>query len=124
MSDIITGVLLLTGALFVFVAALGLVRMPDVYIRMHAATKAGTLGAMLVLAAAAVHGADLGITARAVAAIAFLLTTAPVAAHLIGRAAYLGGVPLWSGSVADEWGASPKQTVLDPDTLEERRTSP
>ena len=47
-----------------------------------------------------------------------------LAAHLIGRAAYLGGVPLWSGSVADEWGASPKQTVLDPDTLEERRTSP
>lgn len=124
MSDIITGVLLLAGALFVFVAALGLVRMPDVYIRMHAATKAGTLGTMLILAAAAVHGADLGITARAVAAIAFLLTTAPVAAHLIGRAAYLGGVPLWSGSVANEWGASPKQTVLDPDTLEERRTSP
>lgn len=123
MSDFITGFLLLAGALFVLVAALGLVRMPDVYIRMHAATKAGTLGAMLILAAAAVHGADLGITARAVAAIAFLLTTAPVAAHLIGRAAYLGGVPLWSGSVIDEWSASPQQTTFNSDPLEER-TSP
>lgn len=123
MSDFITGLLLLAGAFFVLVAALGLVRMPDVYIRMHAATKAGTLGAMLILAAAAVHGADLGITARAVAAITFLLITAPVAAHLIGRAAYLGGVPLWSGSIADEWGASPQKTTFNPDPLEER-TSP
>lgn len=120
MSDVITGLLLLVGAFFVLVAALGLVRMPDVYIRMHAATKAGTLGAMLILGAAAVHGADLGITARAVAAIAFLLTTAPVAAHLIGRAAYLGGVPLWRGSVADEWGASPHHSTLNPDPLAER----
>lgn len=130
MSDFITGVLLLSGAFFVLVAALGLVRMPDVYIRMHAATKAGTLGATLVLAATALHGADFGVTARAVAAIVFLFITAPVAAHLIGRAAYLGGVPLWSGSVADEWGASSRHSTAGPEapagtpTILDGRTKP
>lgn len=106
MIDALTAVLLVAGASFVFVAALGLVRMPDIYIRMHAATKAGTLGTSLILAAVAVHGADAGIAARAGGAILFLLITAPVAAHLIGRAAYLSGVPLWRGSVTDEWGAA------------------
>ena len=103
MWEFVTAVLLVSGGAFAFVAGLGLVRMPDVYIRMHAATKAGTLGAGLILGAAAVHGADTGMAVRAIAAILFLLTTAPVAAHLIGRAAYVGGVPLWHGSVADEW---------------------
>ena len=103
-GDIVTAVLLVSGALFAAIAALGLVRLPDVYLRMHAATKAGTLGAGLVMAAVAVHFAEWSVALRAVAAIAFLVITAPVAAHMIGRAAYRIGVPLWSGSVIDEWG--------------------
>lgn len=114
MIDALTAFLLIVGAGFVFVAALGLVRMPDVYIRMHAATKAGTLGTSLILAAVAVHGADAGIAARAGGAILFLLITAPVAAHLIGRAAYLSGVPLWRGSVTDEWGAAAARPLKAP----------
>lgn len=105
--DIITAVLLIAGAFFAFVAALGVVRLPDVFIRMHASTKAGTLGAGLILAAVAIHFADAGITARVVAIIAFLLITAPISAHVIGRAAYRTGVPLWEKSVVDEWAASP-----------------
>ena len=62
---------------------------------MHAATKAGTLGAGLILIAVAFFYADLGITLRSLAAIMFLLLTAPVAAHLIGRAAYYSGIRLW-----------------------------
>jgi multicomponent Na+:H+ antiporter subunit G len=97
MSDLVlllTSVLMVGGALFMLVAALGVLRMPDLINRMHAATKAGTLGGGLLLVAAAVYYGDLGLSARAVATIFFLLLTAPVAAHAIGRAGYYSGVKL------------------------------
>lgn len=100
--DIATGLLLLLGSGFVFVAGLGIVRMPDLLIRMHASTKAGTLGCGLILVAVAVHFGDTDIVARAVMAIVFLLLTAPVAAHMIGRAAFRTGVPLWHGTRIEE----------------------
>lgn len=108
MNDIVTAIALVSGGLFAFIAALGLIRMPDVYIRMHAATKAGTLGVGLVMAAVAVHFAEAGIAVRALAGIVFLVITAPVAAHLIGRAAYRAGVAMWSGTITDEWGDRPE----------------
>lgn len=108
-ADILVALLLLCGACFAFVAALGVVRLPDVFIRMHASTKAGTLGGGLILAAVALHFHDAGVTARVVAAIAFLILTAPVAAHVIGRAAYRIGVPMWEGSVIDELRAQPRR---------------
>lgn len=101
--DIISAVLLVTGGAFCFVAGLGLVRLQDVYLRMHAATKAGTLGAGLILAGVAVHFADLGTEIRALVTIVFLVITAPVAAHMIGRTAYKSGVPMWERSTVDEW---------------------
>ena len=102
MSEIATAILLVAGALFALAAALGVLRLPDVLIRMHASTKAGTLGCGLMLVAAAVHFGETAIIARAVAAIVFLLLTAPIAAHMIGRAAYRTGVPLWHGMAIDE----------------------
>ncbi len=102
MIDIITSVLVIAGGLFAFAAALGVLRLPDVLIRMHASTKAGTLGCGLILVAVAVHFGETGIVARAIAAIVFLLLTAPVAAHMIARAAYRTGVPLWKGMAIDE----------------------
>ena len=102
MTELLTAGLVLAGALFTVAAGLGVLRLPDVLIRMHASTKAGTLGCGLILVAVAVHFGEIGIVARAVAAIIFLLLTAPVAAHMIGRAAYRTGVPLWHGTVVDE----------------------
>jgi multicomponent Na+:H+ antiporter subunit G len=102
MSDWISAFLLVSGSFFAFVAALGMLRLPDTLTRMHAATKAGTLGVGLILIAEAVFYQDLGITLRAVAAIVFLLLTAPVAAHLIGRAAYYSGIKLWEKTWIDE----------------------
>jgi multicomponent Na+:H+ antiporter subunit G len=102
MNEIITAVLLVLGSLFSLVAALGMLRLPDTVIRMHAATKAGTLGAGLILIGEAFFYAELGITLRALAAITFLLLTAPVAAHLIGRAAYYSNVKLWEKTWIDE----------------------
>lgn len=100
--QVLAGLLVLGGAFFCFVAALGIVRLQDVLIRMHASSKAGTLGAGMILLAVAVHFADVSIVARALAAIAFLVVTAPVASHMIGRAAYASGIRLWKGTVVDE----------------------
>ena len=102
MNDIITAVLLVLGSLFSVVAALGMLRLPDTVIRMHAATKAGTLGAGLILIGEAFFYAELGIALRALAAITFLLLTAPVAAHLIGRAAYYSNIRLWEKTWIDQ----------------------
>jgi multicomponent Na+:H+ antiporter subunit G len=99
MAEWIVSVLIVLGGFFCFVAGLGILRLPDVLIRMHASTKAGTLGSGLILAAVAVFFGDLPTIARAVAAILFLLLTAPVAAHMIGRAAFRQGVPLWRTKV-------------------------
>ena len=86
--ELATAVLVVAGGFFAFAAALGVLRMKDVYIRMHASTKAGTLGCGLILLAVALHFLQIGTIARALAAIIFLLVTAPVAAHMIGRAVF------------------------------------
>jgi multicomponent Na+:H+ antiporter subunit G len=86
MTDIIAGVLILAGATFTLIASVGVIRLPDVLTRMHASTKAGTLGASLILAAAVVLFGDMSTLAKCVVAVLFLLLTAPLAAHMIGRA--------------------------------------
>ncbi|MGM0553811.1 MAG: monovalent cation/H(+) antiporter subunit G [Pseudomonadota bacterium] len=102
MTEFFTGLFLVAGAAFMMVAALGLVRMPDLPMRLHSTTKAGVLGAGLMMGGVAVYFGDGGVTTRAVAVIGFLLLTAPVAAHAIGRAGYFVGVPLWERSKTDE----------------------
>ncbi|MEM7722615.1 MAG: monovalent cation/H(+) antiporter subunit G [Pseudomonadota bacterium] len=101
MADIILAILILIGGAFCFVAGLGVLRLPDVLIRMHASTKAGTLGSGLIMVAVAVYFADTATITRAVATILFLLITAPVAAHMIGRAAFKVRVPMWKTKVED-----------------------
>ncbi len=86
MADIIIGLLLLGGGGFVLIAAIGIVRLPDVLTRMHASTKAGTLGSLLILAGLAVHVATIPVASKVIATALFLLLTAPIAAHMIGRA--------------------------------------
>jgi len=102
MNDWLTAALLISGASFLLIASIGLVRMPDLFTRMQAATKASTLGAGCMLLAVAVRFHSLGVGPRAVATAGFIFLTAPVAAHLIGRAAYVIRVPLWEKTVADE----------------------
>ncbi len=102
MIEIIVSALLLTGAGFCLIAAIGVVRFPDLYVRMHAATKAGTLGAGLAFLAIAVGSGELGTVIRAMAAVLFLLLTAPIAAHLLARAANAAGVKMWDHSGPDD----------------------
>jgi multicomponent Na+:H+ antiporter subunit G len=117
--------LLLVGALFVLVAALGLVRLPDLLMRMHAATKAGTLGAGLLLIATAVSSPETSVVARAVATIVFLLLTAPIAAHLIARAAYhTGEAALWERTCVDELAAAIEERAPAAPASEETNALP
>lgn len=85
--ELLAGVALLLGGAFTLVAGVGLLRLPDVFMRMHASTKAGTLGAGLVAVAVALSAQEPGVASRAVGCLVFLLLTGPVGAHLIGRAA-------------------------------------
>ena len=102
MRDAATIALMTIGAVLMLVAGVGIVRLPDLYMRMSATTKAATLGVACLLSAAALHFDDLEVTSRAAAVVLFTLSTAPVAAHMIGRAAYRAGVPLWERTVCDE----------------------
>jgi multicomponent Na+:H+ antiporter subunit G len=92
--EIAIAFLLLSGALLALIAALGLFRLPDLYTRMHAASKAGTAGSGLLLLAVALQSGDAGTWLKCLAAIAFFFLTAPVSAHLLAKAAASRGQPL------------------------------
>lgn len=102
MIDILTAILWLAGASFALMAAVGVLRMPDVFTRMQTSTKASTLGIGCLLAGTALQLSDIGSVARAASIAAFIMLTSPVAAHVIARAAYVADVPLWKGTVVDE----------------------
>ncbi|MEO1328800.1 MAG: monovalent cation/H(+) antiporter subunit G [Pseudomonadota bacterium] len=95
MSDIVLSVLLVASGVFALIGGLGVLRLPDVLIRMHASTKIGTLACGLVMAATALHFGSTDSVMKAVVIVLFLFLTAPIAAHMIGRAAVNTGVPLW-----------------------------
>jgi multicomponent Na+:H+ antiporter subunit G len=102
MTDAIIAALAIAGSLFVLLAAVGVTRMPDLYMRMSTVTKASTLGLALLLVAAVIELDTWNALAKAVAIIVFGFITSPVAAHMISRAAYFQAVELWSGTVLDE----------------------
>jgi multicomponent Na+:H+ antiporter subunit G len=98
----ITLALMWVGASFMLLAAVGIARLPDTFTRLQAGTKAVTLGVSAMMFAAASHFGETGVTVRAAATVLFLFATAPVAAHLIGRVAYLVGAEMWHGTTVDE----------------------
>lgn len=90
--DLLVAALLVAGAFFIFTAALGLLRLPDLYTRMHAASKAGTVGSGLMMIAAGLHAQEGAVVARVSVGLGFFVLGAPVAAHLIARAARRSGL--------------------------------
>jgi multicomponent Na+:H+ antiporter subunit G len=102
MTDVLTSVVWLAGAAFALLAALGVLRMPDVFTRMQAATKASTLGLALLLGGTAFQMGDFGSFIRVTCIGAFVLLTTPVSGLVIARASYFAGIPLWKGTVLDE----------------------
>lgn len=102
MIHIIVAILLIIGTAFTLIAAIGIVRMPDVYMRLQVSTKGATLGTGVLLLAVAVYFVEFQIVVRALLIIGFILLTTPISGHMLARAAYLVGVPLWEGTVTDE----------------------
>ncbi len=92
---------LLAGAAVSLLAAIGVLRLPDFFMRMHAATKAGVAGCGLVLIGVALADGAPATWVKVSIALLFLLLTTPVAGHLLGRAAYVSGAPLWQGTAGD-----------------------
>jgi multicomponent Na+:H+ antiporter subunit G len=95
---------MIVGTFLMLISGIGLVRLPDVYCRMHAAGKAGTLGVALLILAPALHFAvtEPFVTVRALAAIVFQMLTTPGATHLLAHACYVRGYPVHSGTSLDE----------------------
>ena len=102
MTDIVTAIVWLVGSAFSLLAAVGVLRMPDVFTRMQASTKASTLGLGCLLIGAALQMGDFASFVRVASIGAFVLLTTPVAGHVIARAAYFADVPLWEGTMLDE----------------------
>ena len=102
MTDVLIFILATLGALFAMLAAIGILRMPDTLLRISVTTKAATLGIGLILGAAALYFGDLAVSSRVQAIIIFIVLTAPVGAHLIGRTSYFTGNELWKKSVIDD----------------------
>lgn len=114
--QVLVGVMLVVAAAFALIATIGLLRFPDVYTRMHAASKAGTLGSGVALISLAVYSQELDVVTRAIAGVVFFLLTAPVAAHLLARAAYLAGYPPCAATRIDAMaGEAPPQQQPDED---------
>ena len=95
LTDVAVAALLVGGVAFAVVATVGLVRLPDLYSRTHAASKSETLGAALALAAVAVAIGPDPALAKVVLLLAFVFVTGPTAAHAIARAAYEEGHQPW-----------------------------
>ena len=104
LSNILIILTIVVGVIFIIVTAVGLIRLPDVYTRTHAASKSATLGVMFILLGVFLHFwlIEGHINSRILLGIVFLFITGPIGGHVIGRAAYLTGVKLWDQTVVDE----------------------
>lgn len=102
MTDIFIAFISTLGSLAILFASIGILRMPDFYLRLSVTVKAATLGVGFLLAGAAIAFPDVSVTTKAIAIAFFLVLTAPVAAHMIGRTAYHTGIPTWKGTIIDE----------------------
>lgn len=102
MTDIIIMILVAIGSAFILLAAIGMIRMPDFYLRVSVSTKASTLGIGLILIASGIHFNSFEMVSRSTAIILFMLLTAPVGAHMLARACYKSDTRMWDKSVIDD----------------------
>ena len=102
MNELVVGIILILGALLVAIAALGVLRMPDLFLRMSTATKGSVVGLVVVLLGCALYFGDVAAWAKATWTVVLMVLTLPVAAHMIGRAGYFDRTSLWEGTVIDE----------------------
>jgi len=103
--NLLIGLFIIVGLLFTVVAAIGLIRLPDVYTRAHAASKSATLGVMSILFGVFLYFWLIKehVNPHLIIAIVFLFATSPIGGHLMGRAAYIHGIKPVEGTTPDEY---------------------
>lgn len=107
MIDWIIAILIILASLFMLVAALGIVKLRDVYMRMHAITKASSLSIVLFLFAVVISYPSAETIVGALMVIVFIIATAPVASHMIARVSHMMRIPLSKGAVVNELDEDP-----------------
>lgn len=117
MIAVIVSGLLLFGLVFTFAGSLGLLRLPDIFCRMHATGKSSTLGVISIVLASFVYfsASEAGPSIKELLTVVFVFLGGPVGAHMIARAAYRSQVPLHDRTVVNEWKA------IEEDVTEPRR---
>jgi multicomponent Na+:H+ antiporter subunit G len=103
MSEIISTVIIGIGVAFDFFGCLGLIRLPDVYNRLQAATKSVTLGTWSILLGILIRYGFIGVGVKALLCIPLLFFASTVAAHALMRGSYIFGIKLWDKSVVDDY---------------------
>lgn len=100
--DMLSIFFLLAGLFFMLVGAVGVVRLPDVYHRLHASSKCSTLGLLGLLMAAMFHVGTLTVVTKSLAVIAFAFVATPVGSHILAKAAHRDKAKQWKGTLSDE----------------------
>lgn len=103
MNELFAALLIITGSLFMLIAAIGVIRLPDVFMRMHAITKASSLSILLISAGLVIVVPTLRIFFGSLTLIVFIFLTTPVASHMIARAAALLKEPVADGCKTNEY---------------------
>ncbi len=114
--DIVVIISLLIGTFFIFSSSVGLIRFPDVYTRLHAATKASTLGVAGIMIGAFIflYIEHHIVSGKLILGVIFVLLTAPVSGHVISRAAHRSGVKPWSrNKLQDDYADSFKDNSIE-----------
>jgi multicomponent Na+:H+ antiporter subunit G len=101
--EIISSILILTGVIFMFISTVGLLRLPDFYIRMSAITKGATLGVGLILSGMGIYFNEADMLFKVGIIIVFTFLTAPIAAHVIARTAVYNKVRFWRHTDLEEF---------------------
>ncbi len=101
-ADILAIVFLLMGTFFMFVGSLGVVRLPDTYNRLHAASKCATIGLVGLLLATVFHVVSWHVVLVSIITIVFAFVALPVGAHILGKAVLHDRVPLWDKTLSNE----------------------
>jgi multicomponent Na+:H+ antiporter subunit G len=104
--DVIVFVLYALGLFFNLAGVVGIVRLPDLYCRLHSSSKNTTLGSLLIVLGLALRQFAIGENPAGIKILligAFLMIVTPIGSHALARAAYKFGVPLWEGTVIDQY---------------------
>ena len=107
--DLLAALCLLAGLFFMLVSSLGIVRLPDTYLRLHAASKAATLGLMGLLLATVLHLGTAEVMLKSLLVVVFTFVANPIGSHLLAKAALRSGHEVWEGTCGDE-SAPPQNT--------------